>query len=128
MVYCHKCGTQNKEDVKFCINCGINLGDSREEEWERRIEEWGEEFGKRAENWGEQFEKRVEEECFGFPHGGAIVAILFGIIILIVGLYFVPGFIPLVIREAVEQYFWGLIIMVVGVLIVVGSLYRYSHR
>ena len=127
MVYCHKCGTQNKEDVKFCINCGINL-DTREEVWERRIEEWGEEFGRRAEKWGEQFETRVEDECFGLPHGGAIVSILFGIIILIVGLYFVPGLIPTEVRESVEQYFWGLIIIVVGVLIVAGSLYRYRRR
>ncbi|MCK4953664.1 zinc ribbon domain-containing protein [Candidatus Bathyarchaeota archaeon] len=127
MVYCHKCGTQNKEDAKFCVNCGINLV-LREEGWERQVEEWGEEFGRRAEKWGEQFGERVEDECFGFPHGGAFAGILFGIIILIVGLSFVPGFIPPELREAIEPYFWGLIIVVIGALIIAGSVYRYSRR
>ena len=73
MVYCTKCGTQNVEDAKFCAKCGASLEISREEGWERRVEDWGEEFGRRAEKWGEQFGKRAEEECFGLPHGGAIV-------------------------------------------------------
>ena len=72
--------------------------------------------------------RRAEEECFGLPHGGAIVGVIIGIIIIVVGLSWVPGLIPPEVREATEPYFWALIIIIVGVLIIAGVLYRYSRR
>jgi len=128
MVYCTKCGTKNEEDAVVCVKCGTNLEVSREKRLERRAKEWGEQFGKRTEEWGEQFGRRAEEECFGLPHGGAIVGIIIGIIIIVVGLSWVPGLIPPDVREATEPYFWALIIIVVGILIIAGALYRYSRR
>ena len=117
MVYCTKCGTKNAEDAEVCAKCGARLEVSMEKKFERRVEEWGEQFGKRA-----------EEECFGLPHGGIIVGAIIGIIIIIVGLSFVPGLIPPDVREATEQYFWAIIIIVFGILIIAGALYKYSRR
>ncbi len=128
MVYCTKCGTKNEEDVEYCIKCGANLEVSREKRFERRAKEWGEEFGRRAEEWGEQFGRRAEEQCFGLPHGGAIAGVLIGIIVIIVGLSWVPGLIPPEVREVTDPLFWPAIIIVVGALIVAGALYRYSRR
>ena len=102
MVYCSKCDTKNEEDVKYCTKCGANLEVLREKSLERHTKEWGEEFGRRAEEWGEQFGRRAEKECFGLPHGGAIVGVIIGIIIIIVGLSWVPGLIPPDVREATE--------------------------
>jgi len=110
MVYCTKCGTKNEEDVKYCTKCGANLGVSREKKLERRAEEWGEQFGKRA-----------EEECFGLPHGGAIVGLIIGIIIILVGLSQLPGI-------DFGEYIWPLIIIVFGILLVAGAIYGYSRR
>jgi len=117
MVYCTKCGTKNEKGASHCTKCGANLEVSREERFERGVEEWGKQFGKRA-----------EEECFGLPHGGIIVGAIIGIIIIIVGLSFVPGLIPPDVREATEEYFWAIIIIVFGILIVAGALYKYSRR
>ena len=117
MVYCTKCGTKNEEGASHCAKCGANLEVSLEERFERGVEEWGEQFG-----------KRTEEECFGLPHGGIIVGAIIGIIIIIVGLSFVPGLIPPDVREATEPLFWAIIIIVFGILIIAGALYQYSRR
>ena len=100
---------------------------SGEEDWERRVDEWGEKFGRRAEEWGQQFEKRIEDECFGLPYGGAIAGLLIGTIIVVIGLFLLPGFIPPEMREVGEPYFWGIALIVVGVLIVAGAMSRYRH-
>ena len=87
MVYCVKCGVKNSDDAKFCVKCGENLMSSPEKKWEtnRRIEEWGEDVGKRAEKWGKQMEREFKDDCFGLPHGGAVVGIILGVMILILG-------------------------------------------
>jgi len=110
MVYCSKCGTKNAEDAEVCAKCGARLEVSMEKKFERRVEEWGEQFGKRA-----------EEECFGLPHGGAIVGLIIGIIIIIAGISWVAGI-------DLGRYWWALIVIVFGILIVAGALYSYSRR
>ena len=128
MVYCVKCGTKNAEGAFHCTQCGANLGVSREKRLERSAKEWGEQFGRRAEEWGEQFGKRAEEGCFGLPHGGLIVGLIAGIIIIILGLSFVPGLIPSEVREVADPLFWPVIMIILGLLIVAGALYQYSRR
>jgi len=120
MVYCTKCGTQNEDDAKYCSKCGADLEGSLEKSWERRAEEWGEEFGRRAEEWGEQFGKRAEEECFGLPHGGAIVGLIIGIIIILVGVSWITGF--------EWEFFWPLIVIIFGILILAGAVYGLRRR
>lgn len=101
-MYCPKCGFKNQDEAEFCSNCGANLKISGSE---RRITR-----------------RQREDECFGLPHGGAIVGLLFGIIIILWGLTQVPGLFP----EGFE--FWWLIIIIFGVLIIAGSLYKSGRR
>ena len=100
MVYCTKCGTKNEEDAVVCVKCGASLVARPALRRERR---------------------RAEEECFGIPHGGAIVGLIIGIIIIIAGLSWLAGI-------DIERYVWPLVVVVLGILIVVGALYRYSRR
>ena len=104
LVYCSKCGFKNEDDAEVCSKCGVSLQTSR---YEKR--------GARG--------RRVEDDCFGLPHGGAIVGLIIGIIIILWGLtQIVPGLLP----ENFEL--WWLIIIIIGVLIISGSLYRFSRR
>lgn len=121
MVYCAKCGKKNEVGARYCVKCGADLKLSREKGFERRAEEWGEEFGRRAEEWGEQFGKRVEKGCFGLPHGGAIVGLIIGAIIVLVGLSWLVG-------AYLGRYIWPLVVVVFGILIVAGALYGLSRR
>ena len=73
-----------------------------------------EEFGHRAERFG----KQMEDECFGLPGGNTIIGILIGLAIILVGASQLMG--------------WNLdlgpfAIIVVGVLIVAGVLYKQSQ-
>ena len=104
MVYCTKCGTKNEEDAAVCVKCGASL--VTRPAWRRE-------------------RRRAEKECFGLPHGGAIVGLIIGIIIILVGLSQVPGILPGI---DLGKYIGPLIIIVVGVLIVAGALYTYSRR
>jgi len=104
MVHCVKCGTENRDDAKFCIKCGAQLYVTRESEHYRR----------------------VENECFGLPHGGLIVGIVIGIIILLFG-------IAEVIKQTnpnVDYSGWigAFVIIIIGILIIVGAMYRMQRR
>ncbi len=117
MVYCTKCGAQNDDDTAYCSSCGESLSVSRREKrgWEEEIEVRAEEFGARAEKWG----RNMEDECFGFPGGGSIVGVLFGLMIILLG--------------ARELFGWSVdfgpfVIIVVGVLILAGALYQQNKR
>ena len=116
MVYCAKCGAQNEDDASVCASCGEPLKVSRRERrgWEEEIEVRAEEFGHRAERFG----KQMEDECFGLPGGNTIIGILIGLAIILVGASQLMG--------------WNLdlgpfAIIVVGVLIVAGVLYKQSQ-
>jgi hypothetical protein len=106
MVYCPKCGTQNEDTAEFCVKCGANLqtGTYASRRYERR---------------------RAEQECFGLPHGGAIVGLAIGVIILLWG-----------ILTLAQQTGWirgtsdlGFIVLIVfGVLLIAGAVYGMSRR
>jgi len=97
MVYCTKCGTKNEEDAVVCVKCGAPLA--------------------AYPPWRRARPPRPEEECFGLPHGGAIVGLVIGIIIILVGL-----------SSLLDIEFWPFIIIIFGILIVLGAVYRYSRR
>jgi hypothetical protein len=63
----------------------------------------------------------MENECFGLPHGGAIVGIIFGIIIIIIGLAIFSGL-------RLWDYLGPAIMVIVGILIVAGALYGMRRR
>jgi uncharacterized membrane protein len=113
MVNCQQCGAKNAEDSDFCTKCGVKL-----ELAKPKIAAKGEEIGRKAEEWGRRMGERAEEECFGLPGGGAICGAVFGILIILFGLSIVLAW-P----------FWFLIapltVIIIGVLIVVASIYAY---
>jgi len=105
MVYCPKCGTQNDDAADFCTKCGASLRTGTVSS--RRLER-----------------RKAEQECFGLPHGGAIAGIVLGAIILLWGISMLlqqTG----VIAETFE--FWYIIIIVIGILIVTGAIYRITR-
>jgi len=105
MVYCPKCGTKNEDTAEFCVKCGAGLitGTVASRRFERR---------------------RAEQECFGLPHGGSIAGIVVGMIILLWGVSMLlqqTGWIS----EAFN--FWWLIIIVFGVLMIAGAIYKITR-
>lgn len=111
MVYCTKCGTKNEDDAKVCTECGATLEVSRHERKQRSGDDC---FGPRE-------RRHMEDECFGLPYGGAVVGIIFGIIIVFIGLAILMGF-----------NIWNLlgpaVIVIVGILIIAGALYGMRRR
>lgn len=63
------------------------------------------------EKWGEDFGSRVENECFRLPYGGALVGIIFGFFIIVVGLGLFLGL-------QVWRWIGPLVLIVVGILII----------
>jgi ribosomal protein L40E len=119
MVYCSKCGTKNEETAETCVKCGAKLIMPKKKDWEKRFEEGAEEFGKRAEAWGESFGKDMEDECFGIPRGGTIFGLIFGIIIIIVGVFWIAG---------ITLEIWPLLFLIVGIMIIAGALYTLTRK
>lgn len=113
MVNCPKCGAKNAEDSEFCTTCGAKLQLAKPKAAAK-----GEEIGRKAEEWGQRMGQRAEEECFGLPGGGAICGVVFGLLIILFGLSIV-----------FRWPFWFLIgpltVIMIGLLIVVASLYAY---
>lgn len=103
MVYCSKCGTRNDDTAKICSNCGVPLYTV------------GEQYpGSEREHY-----RRVENECFGLPNGRMIVGLVFGAILILVGL---TMFLQATYNIRID--IWPLILVIVGILIVAGGLYR----
>jgi len=106
MVYCSKCGTQNPDTATICSNCGAPLYA----------------VGKQYPGSEREHYKRVENECFGLPNGGIIASLVFGTIIVFLGL----GLFLQAGGYVVDfwSYFWPLILIIFGILILLGALYR----
>ena len=103
MVYCTKCGTQNPDSATTCSNCGAPLYT----------------VGQRYSGSEREHYRKVEGECFGLPNGGMIAGLVFGTIIILVGLGLF-----LQTTYGIDINFWPLIIVIFGVLILAGALYR----
>ena len=131
MVYCTKCGAKNEDDALNCVSCEAPLQISRSERaepirrrsWEDDLERGAEELGKRAEEFG----KSMENECFGLPHGGTIIGLIFGSIIIIIGVSLALG---VDIGNLLGNSPWigAIFIIIFGLLILSGALYRATRR
>jgi len=98
MVTCTKCGRENKEGAKFCVDCGAALG-----RMERRA----------------RGGRRERDECFGLPHGGAIFGLFIGAIIIIWGLSEAFGW---------KIDLGSFAAIAIGLLIVAGAIYGLTRR
>jgi uncharacterized membrane protein YvbJ len=103
MVYCQQCGARNEEDARFCKGCGNSLM-APKKDYEK---EW---------------EERCERECQGGPH----TPIIWGLVVILVGLFIIfefvlkdMDFIPTWVNDipfcAIIALIIGLIIIVIGV-------------
>ena len=112
MVYCSKCGAKNEDDAKICAKCGASLYGAKR-------------ASKRRDDmcFGPGEERHFEEECFGLPYGGAIVGLLFGVIILIFGAAWVIS-LSLGIDIDVGKFIGPVVAIFIGALIVAGVIYR----
>jgi ribosomal protein L40E len=111
LVYCTKCGTKNTDDATVCAKCGASLqlaGPKRE-------------YRSQGECFGPSGRREMETGCFGLPYGGAIVGIIFGLIVIFIGLAILSGI-------NIWTYLGPLILVIVGILIVVGALYGMRRR
>jgi len=57
MPYCWKCGTELKENARFCHKCGAPVrcaSRAKERPWWEELEDWFEDFGERMEKWWEE--------------------------------------------------------------------------
>lgn len=104
MVYCTKCGVENKDEARYCIKCGSPL------------------FGERRER-PEKYEKEEREGrkmCFG-PPLSTYWGVIIGILIVAAGSFFLlqqSGLIP----RTVE--IWPLFAIILGILIIISVLHR----
>ena len=105
VVYCSKCGTKNPDDAATCSNCGAALNPTREER--------------------HRYYRRYEHECFGIPYGATIVWTAIGLIVLLGGLIIILQE-EKVIPQSVSL--WPFVLIILGVLIIVGALFRMGRR
>jgi hypothetical protein len=106
LVYCSKCGTQNPDDAKVCSNCGAPIYT----------------VGQKYPGSEQEHYRKVEGECFGLPNGGMIAGVIFGLIIIFlgVGLYLQASGVV----GNFWNLFWPFILVIFGILILLGALYR----
>lgn len=109
MVYCCKCGMKNEDDAEVCVKCGEPLYTSKR-------------MGRGGPR-GECFEpaRELEEECFGLPYGGALIGMIAGIILIVIGFAIYFG-------VDVWRVLWPTAIIIVGVLIIIGALRSLARR
>lgn len=99
MTYCEKCGTKNEDNADYCLKCGANLHTRTN-------------VSRRQER------KKAEQDCFGLPNGSAIGGIILGILILLWGLTMMLD---------IEFNFWYIILIILGILMVAGALYKVTR-
>jgi len=60
----------------------------------------------------------MEDECFGFSNVSTVAGLIIGIIIVLAGISWVTGF----------TFLWPMLIIVLGFLIIAGTVYGFSRR
>ena len=106
MVYCSKCGTQNEDTAEYCAKCGANL-------------QTGTQASRRYER------KKAEKECFGLPHGGTILGLVIGVIVLLWGIFTLADTMNWIDRT---PDLWFIILIIFGVLLIAGAIYGITRR
>lgn len=110
MVYCTKCGFRNEDDAKVCAKCGASLQVFRAGRRYRSDEEC---LGFRERDW--------EGGCFGLRYSGSLVGLIFGIMIVLIGVSIILGT-PLWVTVG------SFLIIAFGLLIILGVLFGTRRR
>ena len=97
MVTCPKCGANNEEDANFCVTCGASLSTVK---WRDRDRCFG------------QSERSMEDKCFSLPYDGAIIDVVFGLFIILIG-------ISIAFEFNVGRWIGPSIMIIVGILVIV---------
>ena len=100
MVYCSNCGAENEDDALNCKECGASLRRPTYRRYRRRHE---------------------DDFCFGAGGGAPTLGILFGLLILLLG---VSSLLGSVFRWAVWGRLWPLFIIAIGLLILSNAFSR----
>ena len=103
---CQACDYKNDDDAEYCARCGAVLAEMKAKPVE----------GSDEDCYGDE-----DSECFGLPHGGAIFGIIIGAVIIIWGVSAITGF-------NIWDYFWPIILVIFGLLIVAGAIYAMNRR
>ena len=102
MVECHNCGAENEEDDEYCSKCGEPLKEGGEKRYRP------------------EHRQRQRDECFGLPGGNIIVPLIIGVILILAGLSSIFGF--------QLQYLGPALIVLIGLLIIAGAIYRARRK
>lgn len=100
MVTCTRCGKDNPEGSRFCVSCGEELSPERRLRTRR----------------DDCFGSNKSDECFGISHGNSVAGVVFGLIIVFIGVAIFFG-------QSLEQLIGPVILIVFGSLIVIGAFY-----
>ena len=101
MVYCTKCGTLNPDSATNCSNCGAPLS------------------GPENRPYSGYERQRYYRENYGYSRrGGGVGLLIAGLFIILIGLAAFAGF------TAFWNYFWPIVLILVGVWILVLGLRR----
>ena len=103
MVYCTKCGVQNPDDSEYCTSCGVALYLRSQE----KASDSSDCFGDR--DW--------DTECFGLRRGGALFALVLGLLIILAGVSSLIG-------ESLLQWIAPFFVIGIGLIIIVSILRR----
>lgn len=104
MVYCTKCGVQNPDDSEYCTSCGVALYLRSQKNASDRSNCLGSDR-----NW--------DTECFGLRRGGALFALVLGLLIILAGVSSLIG-------ESLLQWIAPFFVIGIGVIIIVSILRR----
>jgi uncharacterized membrane protein YvbJ len=107
VVYCVQCGFENKDDAYYCVKCGASLPLTYDGHHHLTDEGFG--IG----DWS--------ESCLGFRHGGIIIGLMLGVLIIITGISILLG-------QSIWDLLWPLFLMGIGLLIVLGAIFRRDYR
>jgi hypothetical protein len=113
MPYCQNCGTKNEQGAQVCVNCREPLYDTRR---------------RRTRRDGCYGEERPEEECFGLPHGGIIVGILFGSLLLIAGVILILQNVLGIAINVNGALIGPVVLIFIAILIIAGAIYQLRRR
>ena len=106
MVYCSKCGTQNADDARMCVNCGSPL------------------YGAAAENRPYWSHRHHDYESYGYHRrNGARGALIAGLILVFLGFSFLLAQV-----YGVNGLWWPMLLVLLGIFVILRLAWTRGRR